>query len=69
MTTKSSKSAAPAETAKRSRLRELTAEYRALADKLRAGGGAERVAKMHAQGKLSPRERVAALLDPGTPWV
>ncbi|MHB1330108.1 MAG: acyl-CoA carboxylase subunit beta [Gemmatimonadales bacterium] len=40
-----------------------------MADKLRAGGGAERVAKMHAQGKLSPRERVAALLDPGTPWV
>ncbi|MBX3145618.1 MAG: acyl-CoA carboxylase subunit beta [Gemmatimonadales bacterium] len=24
---------------------------------------------MHAQGKLSPRERVAALLDPGSPWV
>ncbi len=52
-----------------SRLRELTAEYRALAEKLRAGGGPARVAKMHRQGKLSPRERVAQLLDPGTPWL
>lgn len=69
MTTKSSKPSGPADSAKRSRLRELTAEYRTLADKLRAGGGPERVAKMHAQGKLSPRERVAALLDPGSPWV
>ncbi len=53
---------------KLSRLRALTSEYRALADQLRAGGGPERVAKMHAQGKLSPRERVERLLDPGTPW-
>lgn len=53
---------------KLSRLRALTSEYRALADQLRAGGGPDRVAKMHAQGKLSPRERVERLLDPGTPW-
>jgi len=52
-----------------SRLRELTAEYRALAAKLREGGGPARVARMHQQGKLSPRERVTALLDPGTPWL
>ena len=38
------------------------------ARKLREGGGASRVAKMHAQGKLYPRERVTALLDPGAPW-
>ena len=50
-----------------SRLRELTTEYRALAAKLREGGGPARVAKMHEQGKLSPRERVTALLDPGAP--
>jgi acetyl-CoA carboxylase carboxyltransferase component len=50
------------------RLRALTNEYLELATKLRAGGGPERVAKMHAQGKLSPRERVAMLLDPDTPW-
>jgi 3-methylcrotonyl-CoA carboxylase beta subunit len=54
---------------KASRLRELTAEYRGLAVKLREGGGAARVAKMHQQGKLSPRERVTTLLDPGTPWL
>jgi acetyl-CoA carboxylase carboxyltransferase component len=51
------------------RLRALTAEYRELAARLREGGGAKRVAKMHAQGKLSPRERVAGLLDPGAPWL
>jgi 3-methylcrotonyl-CoA carboxylase beta subunit len=52
-----------------SRLRALTDEYRALADRLRAGGGAARVAKMHQQGKLAPRERVERLLDPGSPWL
>ena len=52
-----------------SRLRELTAEYRALAAKLAEGGGAARVAKMHQQGKLSPRERVQGLLDPGAAWL
>ena len=52
-----------------SRLRTLTEEYRQLADRLRAGGGAGRVAKMHQQGKLAPRERVQRLLDPDTPWL
>jgi 3-methylcrotonyl-CoA carboxylase beta subunit len=52
-----------------SRLRALTDEYRQLAERLRAGGGAARVAKMHQQGKLAPRERVATLLDPGAPWL
>jgi propionyl-CoA carboxylase beta chain len=32
----------------------------------RAGGGAERVAKQHAEGKLTARERVELLLDPGS---
>lgn len=31
-----------------------------------AGGGAERVKKQHEQGKLSARERIDALLDPGS---
>jgi len=52
-----------------SRLRALTDEYRQLAERLRAGGGAARVAKMHQQGKLAPRERVTQLLDPDTPWL
>ncbi|HET9232964.1 MAG TPA: carboxyl transferase domain-containing protein, partial [Candidatus Eisenbacteria bacterium] len=30
------------------------------------GGGPERIDKMHAQGKLTARERIELLLDPGT---
>jgi 3-methylcrotonyl-CoA carboxylase beta subunit len=52
-----------------SRLRALTEEYQQLAAKLRQGGGPARVARMHEQGKLAPRERVEKLLDPGTPWL
>jgi acetyl-CoA carboxylase carboxyltransferase component len=54
---------------KESRLRQLSDEYRRLAARLQEGGGAARVAKMHQQGKLSPRERVQGLLDPGAPWL
>ncbi|MFI5210338.1 MAG: acyl-CoA carboxylase subunit beta, partial [Gemmatimonadales bacterium] len=54
--------------AKAGRLRALTDEYTALAAKLRQGGGAARVAKMHEKGQLAPRERVERLLDPGAPW-
>jgi 3-methylcrotonyl-CoA carboxylase beta subunit len=52
-----------------SRLRALTEEYRSLAARLQEGGGAARIAKMHQQGKLAPRERVQQLLDPETPWL
>ena len=58
----------PSDPQRASRLRALTDEYRALATKLRLGGGAKRVEKMHAKGQLSPRERVEALLDPGAVW-
>lgn len=54
---------------KDSRLRALTEEYRALAARLEQGGGAARVARMHQQGKLAPRERVRGLLDPDSPWL
>jgi acetyl-CoA carboxylase carboxyltransferase component len=50
------------------RLRELTTAWLALAARLREGGGAKRVARMHAKGQLSPRERVEALRDPDSPW-
>jgi 3-methylcrotonyl-CoA carboxylase beta subunit len=50
--------------------------HRALAEDLRAqvarvaeGGGAEAQNKHTARGKLLPRERVRALLDPGTPFL
>jgi len=35
-------------------------------ERVRAGGGAERVVKQHQDGKLTARERVALLLDRGT---
>jgi acetyl-CoA carboxylase carboxyltransferase component len=52
-----------------SRLRGLTEEYQQLATRLQQGGGKARVAKMHQQGKLAPRERVERLLDSGEPWL
>ncbi len=41
-------------------------ELRQMRAKAREGGGADRIAKQHAKGKLTARERVEALLDPGT---
>lgn len=52
-----------------SRLRALSEECRALEATLRLGGGPDRIAKQHAQGKLTARERVAALKDPGSPFL
>ncbi len=52
-----------------SRLRELSAELRDLEQKLRGGGGIKRIAKLHAQGKLTARERVAKLCDPGSRFI
>lgn len=51
------------------RLRELADACRALEATLRLGGGPERIAKQHAQGKLTARERVAALMDPGSSFL
>jgi acetyl-CoA carboxylase carboxyltransferase component len=47
-----------------SRLRQLSAEVRELEARLREGGGAEKVARQHAQGKLTARERIERLRDP-----
>lgn len=60
---------APTTSPRTGRLRTLTDEYLALAERLRQGGGAERIARMHQQGKLAPRERVERLLDPDGPWL
>ncbi len=46
-----------------SRLRTLTEEFVELESRLKLGGGAEKVAKIHRQGKLTARERVDLLLD------
>ena len=44
----------------------LTHELHALAEQLQQGGGADKIQKQHQQGKLTARERIAALLDPQT---
>ena len=49
-----------------SRLRELSDEIRKLEERLREGGGADKIAKQHKQGKLTARERVNGLCDPNT---
>ncbi|HEX5706568.1 MAG TPA: acyl-CoA carboxylase subunit beta [Pyrinomonadaceae bacterium] len=58
--------ATPVSTEARTRLRELIAELRSLEARLRAGGGADNIDRLHKQGMLSARERIALLLDPDT---
>lgn len=50
-------------TEKKSRLRELSEEYERLERKLKLGGGAEKIEKIHKQGKLTARERIDLLFD------
>jgi acetyl-CoA carboxylase carboxyltransferase component len=61
-----SSEAPKARAGKGSRLRGLTEELRELEERLRAGGGVDKVKKQHEQGKLTARERVALLLDEGS---
>jgi 3-methylcrotonyl-CoA carboxylase beta subunit len=51
------------------RLGALSAELKEMRERLRQGGGPERIERQHAQGKLTARERVALLLDEGEPSV
>lgn len=51
---------------KKSRLLALTDEYLRLEKKLRLGGGAEKIEKLHKQGKLTARERIDLLFDAET---
>jgi 3-methylcrotonyl-CoA carboxylase beta subunit len=50
-------------TANREHFEKLVDELRSLEDKLRQGGGAERIDREHAKGKLTARERVELLFD------
>ncbi|MDQ3322486.1 MAG: acyl-CoA carboxylase subunit beta [Acidobacteriota bacterium] len=50
---------------KKSRLLELSEEFLRLERKLRLGGGAEKIEKIHKQGKLTARERIDLLFDAG----
>src|SRR5579871_3754922 len=50
-------------------MRTLVADLKARTDKVRLGGGEESRKRHLARGKLLPRERVRALLDPGSPFL
>ncbi|MEX2534287.1 MAG: acyl-CoA carboxylase subunit beta [Trueperaceae bacterium] len=47
-------------------MNELTAEMEERRKRVERGGGPERIARQHEAGKMTARERVAALLDEGT---
>jgi 3-methylcrotonyl-CoA carboxylase beta subunit len=49
--------------------RALAADLRAQVSRIAEGGGAEAQKKHTARGKLLPRDRVRALLDPGSPFL
>ena len=51
------------------RLRALVAELDERTTKVRQGGGGKYIERHRAQGKLPVRERIAALLDRGTPFL
>lgn len=50
-------------------LKLLVSEMKQRLKKVALGGGEKRIAKQHAQGKLTARERVSTLLDPGKPQI
>ena len=50
-------------------MRALVAQLRANLALVRGGGGAKAMERHVARGKLAPRQRVAQLLDPGSPFL
>ena len=53
----------PTKSETRTRLRSLTDDLQRLESKLRRGGGSDKIARQHKQGKLTARERISLLLD------
>src|SRR5438309_8683030 len=51
---------------KRKSMEELVEALRQTKDRLKQGGGADRLAKQKEEGKLTARERIAALVDAGS---
>jgi acetyl-CoA carboxylase carboxyltransferase component len=47
-------------------MRALVEQWQQLEDQLRLGGGARKIEKQHADGKLTARERIAELIDPAS---
>ncbi len=50
----------------KTRLRELSEEFERLERKLKLGGGAAKIEKIHQKGKLTARERIDLLFDKDT---
>ncbi len=50
-------------------LQEQTRQLHEVEERLRQGGGAKKIEKQHRDGKLTARERVARLIDPGTDFL
>lgn len=50
-------------------MQSLVADLRSRLARVATGGGAEARAKHVARGKLLPRDRIDALLDPGSPFL
>jgi 3-methylcrotonyl-CoA carboxylase beta subunit len=48
------------------RMRDLVEEVQSLEDRLRQGGGPSKIEKQHREGKLTARERIQRLIDPGS---
>ncbi len=46
-------------------MRQLVESLQELEERLRQGGGAKKIEKQHRDGKLTARERIAQLTDPG----
>src|ERR1700734_3062862 len=55
--------------ARAAHMRHLVETLHRLEDKLREGGGAERIEKQHRAGKMTARERISSLLDPHSRFV
>jgi acetyl-CoA carboxylase carboxyltransferase component len=47
-------------------MKSLTEDLHARREKAKLGGGEEKIAKQHERGKLTARERIDLLCDPGT---
>src|SRR5262245_4118219 len=55
----------PATIAAAAHMTHLVGQLQKLEERLRSGGGPEKVARQHRSGKLTARERLGKLLDPG----
>jgi 3-methylcrotonyl-CoA carboxylase beta subunit len=62
----SSPAAAPAPTPTAVSLRDLNHQYLAIESKLKQGGGKAAIDRQHEKGRLTARERVEKLIDPGS---